>query len=75
MMAIDIEESCYVFKALLLHTRSTLDRLTLFMTKTNNPDSSTYSFKKFRNVLNNNFTDPLKKELLSVLSEWLEDFN
>jgi hypothetical protein len=76
MMAIDIEEACYDFEALLLHTRSTLDRLTLFMTKTNDPTSSTNSFKKFRSVLNNNFTDPLKKELLSVLDEckWLEDF-
>ncbi len=47
-MAINIEEACYDFEALLLHTRSTLDRLTLFMTKANDPDSSTNSFKKFK---------------------------
>ena len=76
MMSVNIEEACYDFEALLLHSRSTLDRLTLFITNTNNPKNSTHSFKNFRKVVNNNFSDPIKKKLLNILDQctWLENF-
>src|SRR5574339_372642 len=37
--AVHLNEACYDFEALLLHTRSALDRLTLFVTSTNNKNN------------------------------------
>ena len=76
MMAINIEEACYDFEALLLHSRSTLDRLTWFITRDNNKNNPNNSFKDFRNVIENNFPDLIKNNLLKILNQcvWLEDF-
>jgi hypothetical protein len=76
MMAINIEEACYDFEALLLHSRSTLDRLTWFITRTNNKSNPNNSFKDFRKVIENNFPDLVKNNLLKILDQciWLEDF-
>ena len=76
MLTINIEEACYDFEALLLHSRSTLDRITLFITRTNNKSTPNNSFKDFRKVIENNFPDLIKKDLLKILDQctWLEDF-
>ena len=76
VMAINLEEACYDFEALLLHSRSTLDRLTLFITRTNNRNNPNNSFKDFRNVIQNNFPDLVKNNLLKILNQcaWLEEF-
>ena len=76
VMAINIEETCYDFEALLLHSRFTLDRLTWFITRMNNKNNPNNSFKDFRNVIENNFPDLVKNNLLNMLNQcaWLEDF-